>query len=81
MKREMLDPEAGFYSALDADSEGVEGKFYTWTKAEADALFGEDAELFAEVFDISEEGNWEGVNILRLKKSMPAIALEKGISC
>jgi uncharacterized protein len=79
MMREMLNPEAGFYSALDADSEGVEGKFYTWTKAEADTLFGEDAELLAEVFDISEEGNWEGVNILRIKSSITAIALQKDI--
>jgi uncharacterized protein YyaL (SSP411 family) len=79
MKREMLDPEGGFYAALDADSEGVEGKFYTWTKAEADSILEEDAELLSEVFDISEGGNWEGVNILRLKKSIKAIAIEKGM--
>ena len=79
MKREMLDPEGGFYAALDADSEGVEGKFYTWTKAETDAILEEDAELLSAVFDISEEGNWEGVNILRLKKSIKAIAIEKGM--
>ncbi len=79
MTREMLDPEGGFYAALDADSEGVEGKFYTWTKEEADSILGEDAELLAEVFDISDEGNWEGVNILRLRKSITTIALEKGI--
>ena len=79
MKREMLDPDGGFYAALDADSEGVEGKFYTWTKAEADSILGEDAELLSAVFDISEEGNWEGVNILRLKKSVKEMALEKGM--
>ena len=59
MQREMLDPEGGFYAALDADSEGVEGKFYIWTKAEADLVLGEDAALIAEIFDISEDGNWE----------------------
>jgi uncharacterized protein YyaL (SSP411 family) len=79
MIREMLDPEAGFYSALDADSEGVEGKFYTWTKAETDSVLGDDAGLLSEVFDISEAGNWEGVNILRLKKSISVVASEKGI--
>lgn len=79
MKREMLDPDGGFYAALDADSEGVEGKFYTWTKAESDSILEEDAELLSEVFDISEEGNWEGVNILRLKKSIKEIAIEKGM--
>jgi uncharacterized protein len=79
MMREMFNPEAGFYSALDADSEGVEGKFYTWTKAETDSIFGGDADLLAEVFDISEAGNWDGVNILRLKKSITTLAQEKGI--
>ena len=79
MEREMLDPEGGFYAALDADSEGVEGKFYVWTKAETDLILGEDAALIAEVFDISDAGNWEHVNILRLKKSLKQIAQQKNI--
>lgn len=51
-------------SAFDADSEGVEGKFYVWDAAEIDALLGEDAPLFCAIYDISEHGNWEGHNIL-----------------
>ncbi|MCO6493096.1 MAG: thioredoxin domain-containing protein [Phaeodactylibacter sp.] len=62
--REMTSPEGGFYSALDADSEGVEGKFYVWTKQEIDEILGEDAPLFNAYYGVSEEGNWEGVNIL-----------------
>ena len=64
LKREMLHESGGFYSALDADSEGVEGKFYTWTKNEVEELLGEDAELFCAYFQVTEEGNWEEVNIL-----------------
>lgn len=62
--REWQSPEGGFYSAWDADSEGEEGKFYTWTKEEIDSLLGDDSPLFCEVYGVSEEGNWEGVNIL-----------------
>lgn len=53
-----------FYSALDADSEGEEGKFYVWDKTEIDAALGEDAPLFCKVFGVTETGNWEGKNIL-----------------
>lgn len=66
IEREMTSPEHGFYSALDADSEGVEGKYYTWNKTEIDQVLQEDAKLFCSVYDISEEGNWEHVNIPRL---------------
>ena len=68
--REMKAPEGGFYSALDADSEGVEGKFYVWSKAEVEQVLGQNAELFCKVYDISEEGNWEGHNILNLPHSL-----------
>jgi uncharacterized protein YyaL (SSP411 family) len=64
MKRELWDGEGGFYSALDADSEGVEGKFYTWSKQEIDKILMEDSELFCTFYDITEEGNWEHTNIL-----------------
>ncbi|MGI9556643.1 MAG: thioredoxin domain-containing protein [Solirubrobacterales bacterium] len=69
--REMRGPEGGFYSALDADSEGVEGKFYVWTPAEvAEALAAADrAELSEEVIEwygASERGNFEGANILHV---------------
>ncbi len=67
VEREMTSPEFGFYSALDADTEGVEGKFYTWQKSEIDEILKEDAQLFCSYYDVSEKGNWEEVNILRTK--------------
>ncbi len=59
IKRELTSPEGGFYSALDADSEGVEGKFYTFTKSELIEILGDDAELFCNYYQVSEKGNWE----------------------
>lgn len=68
--REMTSPDGGFYSAQDADSEGVEGKYYTFTLSEILEVLGkEKGERFAEVFDITEEGNFEGGNIPNLLKS------------
>jgi uncharacterized protein YyaL (SSP411 family) len=60
--REMRDPSGGFWSSQDADSEGVEGKFATWTWDELVELIGPDA---AEAFGARPEGNWEGTNVLR----------------
>lgn len=57
--REMSAENGLFYSALDADSEGVEGKFYVWDKVKFDAVLGEDAVLLADYFNVTEEGNWE----------------------
>jgi uncharacterized protein len=63
---EMKHPEGGFYSALDADSEGVEGKFYTWTAEEIEQILGESASAFLTYYQSTEEGNWEhDRNILR----------------
>ncbi|MES1991912.1 MAG: thioredoxin domain-containing protein [Pseudomonadota bacterium] len=62
--REMTLPEGGFAASLDADSEGVEGKFYVWSEAEIDALLGADSLLFKSVYDVSAHGNWEEANIL-----------------
>ncbi len=59
VKRELTSPEGGFYSSLDADSEGVEGKFYVWTKDEIKQIFGDDAGLFCDYYGITEKGNWE----------------------
>ncbi len=64
--REMLDDSGGFYSALDADSEGEEGKFYVWTEQEIKDLAAEDFGLIAEYFDVQVSGNWEGKNVLRV---------------
>ena len=80
MKREMMSGEGGFYAALDADSEGEEGKFYTWSKAEFEEVLKTDAMLMASWFDVTENGNWEGVNILRVKHSLDSWAIENGLS-
>jgi uncharacterized protein YyaL (SSP411 family) len=63
IKREMTDKSGGFYSSLDADSEGEEGKFYVWKKAKIDDVLVNNSELFCEYYNISESGNWEGNNI------------------
>ncbi|HEX9490861.1 MAG TPA: thioredoxin domain-containing protein [Stellaceae bacterium] len=62
--REMLTPEGGFSSSLDADSEHEEGKFYVWSEAEIDTLLGERAVRFKAFYDVSGGGNWEGHTIL-----------------
>lgn len=68
--REMTSPDGGFYCAQDADSQGVEGKFYTFTLSEIlDILGDEKGKRFAQVFDITANGNFEGVNIPNLLKS------------
>ncbi len=68
MQREMTSPEGAFYSTMDADSEGEEGKFYVWTRAEVmELLGGEDGRVFCELYDVTEGGNWEGHNILNLQ--------------
>ncbi len=67
VERELTGARGGFWSALDADSEGIEGKFYVWSKQEVQDLLGADAEAFCRVYDVTEEGNWEGQNILRVK--------------
>ncbi len=67
--REMTSKDGGFYSAQDADSEGVEGKFYTFTLNEVMEVLGEKGAQFAEVYDITAGGNFEGVNIPNLLKS------------
>lgn len=80
MKREMMSEERGFYAALDADSEGEEGKFYTWSKDEFDEVLKDDASLMATWFDVTAQGNWEGINILRTNQSLEAWCEEKGVT-
>jgi len=67
IKRELMSPEGSFYSALDADSEGEEGKFYIWTQKEIVDVLGVESDSFSAYYDVSEKGNWEGSNILRVK--------------
>ena len=62
--REMQGDEGGYYSTQDADSEGVEGKFYVWSEEEVRKLLGDQAEEFCRTYDVTPNGNWEGENIL-----------------
>lgn len=80
IQRELTDKQGGFYAALDADSEGEEGKFYVWEKEEVEKILGEDAALFCSYFDVTEKGNWEGKNILRQLQAPDVVAAENGLS-
>ena len=79
VKREMTDQEGGFYSATDADSEGVEGKYFVWTPEEVLATLGVDAQLFMEYYGVSKSGNFEEKNILFIGESVMEFAKRKGM--
>jgi uncharacterized protein len=75
LKREMSSPEGAFYSALDADSEGEEGKFYVWKKEEIEEVLGEEAAFFIQYYGIGKSGYWEhGNNILVVAEDMEKLA-------
>ncbi|MGB7677299.1 MAG: thioredoxin domain-containing protein [Nitrososphaeraceae archaeon] len=79
--REMTSPNGGFYSAQDADSEGEEGKFYTWSKQEIISSLDDEkknADIFCEYYGVTEGGNFEGKNILHITKSTGEIARKYG---
>jgi uncharacterized protein YyaL (SSP411 family) len=79
--REMTDESGGFYSTQDADSEGVEGKFFVWSREEIARLLGEeDAALFSAFYDVTKEGNFEGENILNVPRSIEDVARELNVS-
>ena len=88
VERELMHPDKGFYSALDADSEGVEGKFYVWNKIEVETLLSsapvlmdeKEIALFCAYYDISNNGNWEGENILRVRQAPGEFAQKNEIS-
>lgn len=71
LRREMTSPGGGFYSTLDADSEGEEGKFYLWDEAELRALLGSDANAMMEYWGVTAAGNFEGRNILTVAHDTP----------
>ena len=79
IQREMTHPEGGFYSALDADSEGVEGKFYIWDDEEVALFLGEEADLFMKFYDVTPSGNWEGHSILWRAQSRADFCAEHGL--
>ncbi|MCS6296422.1 MAG: DUF255 domain-containing protein [Nitrospira sp.] len=80
--KEMTSPEGGFYSATDADSEGVEGKFFVWTPEDVRVAVDndEDARRFCAYYDVTAGGNWEHTNVLHTAKSVEAVAKELGIT-
>jgi uncharacterized protein YyaL (SSP411 family) len=65
---------------FDADSEGEEGKFYVWNKQEVMALLGDQGDLACEYFDITDQGNWEGRNILRVRLPLEEFADKKKLN-
>jgi uncharacterized protein YyaL (SSP411 family) len=75
IEKELTNAEGGLYSALDADSEGVEGKFYTWSFDEIQELLKEDATLFCSYYQVSEGGNWEHTNILWVRSTLADFAI------
>ncbi len=79
VQREMSHPEGGFYSAIDADSEGEEGKFYVWTVQEIREVLGAEADIFCKYHGVSEKGNWEGKNILHVTEDEEQFASAHGM--
>jgi len=81
MKREMQSPAGGFYSTQDADSEGVEGKFFVWQQQEIFDLLGKaEGDLFCRAYDVTLHGNWEETNILNRPRPAAEVAKSAGIS-
>lgn len=79
VKREMTSPAGGFYSSLDADSEGHEGRFYVWTESEIDSLLGPDSRMFKSYYGVTSGGNFEGKNILFVADDRSAAAARAGM--
>jgi uncharacterized protein len=80
VRREMMSPEGGFYSAQDADSEGEEGKYYLWSKQEILNLLGDEtiASIFCEYYGVTQGGNFEGKNILNIRSSLSDLSQRYG---
>lgn len=83
IERELTDPNGGFYSSLDADSEGEEGKFYVWTSQEIDSLLTneQDRNIFREYYDVKKRGNWEhNKNVLRYRQTITSVVNKLKVS-
>src|SRR5258705_13876580 len=81
IQREMTSPDGAFYSTQDADSEGEEGKFYVWPRAEVLSILGEEeGRIFCALYDVSERGNWEDHNILNVPRRPESVAADLGIT-
>jgi uncharacterized protein YyaL (SSP411 family) len=79
VKRELTDPDGGFYATLDADTAGHEGLFYTWTAAELDEVLGEDAAVARLWFNVEPDGNFEGRTVLATPRTAADVADRLGI--
>jgi len=78
--REMQEPNGAYYSATDADSEGVEGKFFVWSLDEVLEILGPEAgEHFAAYYDVTAKGNWEQQNVLNTPRPLAFVADEQGM--
>ncbi len=81
IQRELTNTSHGFYSALDADSEGVEGKYYVWQKEELQALLGDHFDLFSDYYCINDTGYWEDDNYVLMRDQKEAmIAIKHNLS-
>ncbi|MCG8311011.1 MAG: thioredoxin domain-containing protein [Cytophagales bacterium] len=81
VQRELMSPEYGFYSALDADSEGEEGNYYIWSENELERVLGTDAAFLKSYFNTRPEGNWErGLNILHATGSKEEFAKKQNLT-
>lgn len=81
IQRELARNDGGFYSSLDADSEGIEGKYYIWNELEIKDVLGENAELIIDYYSITSKGNWEnGENILLRSENEPEITKKHNLS-
>ncbi|MGI9141332.1 MAG: thioredoxin domain-containing protein [Gemmatimonadaceae bacterium] len=80
LDRDMTAPGGGFYSSLDADSDGHEGKFYVWTETELDDLLGEESLFVKSYYGVTSGGNFEGSNILFVESDPAAFAARLGVS-
>ena len=79
--REMTSPDGAFYATQDADSEGEEGKFYVWSRAEVMKTLGpEEGRVFCAIYDVTEHGNWEEKNILNVPRDPLAVADDLGLT-
>ncbi len=77
IENELTSPEGGFYSSLDADSDGVEGKYYVWTMEELRQILGADAEIFSQYYNVTNNGNWEHGNSILLRHISDAAFAKK----
>ncbi len=82
VERELSAKNGGFFSSLDADSEGEEGKFYVWSKQEIDSILNNEkaSKVFCEYYNVTDEGNWEHNNILNVTKSKSEVAKNNSLT-